>query len=47
MKDYFWNLFKSTGNIEAYLAYKDIENISLLQREGENCESTQSQSNCY
>ncbi len=25
MNDFFWNIFKTSGNIEAFMAYKDYK----------------------
>ncbi|MBQ9518651.1 MAG: YqzL family protein [Firmicutes bacterium] len=45
MKKYFWDLFEHTGNIDAYLAYKDMQNIS--ERTGERFEQTESTGHRY
>lgn len=38
MKKYFWDLFEHTGNIDAYLAYKDMQHIS--EETGDSFEQT-------
>ncbi len=47
MKNYFWDLFEHTGNIEAYLAYKDIEAVRHNRENGGINEHSKSQGNNY
>ena len=39
MKKYFWDLFEHTGNIDAYLAYKDIQRT--FEKSGDVNEQTE------
>gem|GEM_PF-1084974 len=45
MKNFFWNLFEYTGNIDAYLAYKETQDIS--EKTGEYFEQTESTGHRY
>ena len=46
MKNYFWNLFEHTGNIDAYLAYKDMQRTHTSET-GDRNEQTESTGHCY
>lgn len=31
MRDFTWHVFKQTGDIEAYLLYKEMNNLSMAE----------------
>lgn len=39
LQDFMWNTFERTGNIDAYLAYKQISNIVVNQAQSINNEN--------
>ncbi len=46
MQNYFWDLFEHTGNIEAYLAYKDTQ-ASRIRNKGDIYEPKEGSGNSY
>lgn len=35
-KDFAWDLFKNTGNVDAFMIMKDIENGQLIEENKKN-----------
>ena len=47
MKKYFWDLFENTGNIEAYLAYREMSDSRQGSKRNDTNERSQGQGHCY
>ena len=33
LKDFFWEVFKNSGNIEAYMCYKELDEVLNIKEE--------------